>query len=68
MGISFMVGMIIAFMFWCSIGLIVLFAINEETDTSAETILYSLFFPLIFINFMLEYINSKFEKRANKAP
>jgi len=64
--VFFMIGMITAFMAWCSIGLLVIFLVNSETKTPTETIVLSLFFPLIFINFMLEYTCNLIDKRFSK--
>ncbi len=67
MGVAFMLGMLTAFMAWCSIGLLVLFITNTETKTNTETIVSSLFFPLIWLHFVLEYTHSEIEKRMKGA-
>jgi len=48
------------FMVWSSLGLFIVALLGGETESSGETILHSVFWPLIFVSYVLEFVDKKF--------
>jgi len=63
MGVMFMVGLLAAFSLWGCLGLLILYLLDADSKTYAETVLLSLTFPIGVLGLLMKEIDSKLVPR-----